>query len=166
MIRHISLLGAVLVIGLPAVLAACEKKTATRPGAKPPATISTGTKHDGHDHADGDKHDEHGPVVELGSVAVGSFQVKASRDGGITAGREAPVDLWVTSGAGAKVGAVRAWIGTQDANGSTKAKMDLEKDNYHNHVEVPKPLPTGSMLWIEIEDDKGVKALGSVDLKT
>lgn len=91
--------------------------------------------------------------------------MKASRDGGVAAGGEVPVDLWVAAGTGAKVGAVRAWIGAQDAKGSLKAKMELEKDNYHNHIEVPKPLPSGSKLWVEIEDDKGAKAVGSFDLK-
>lgn len=173
MIRSISLLGAVLMIGSLAALSGCDKKPATPASGKPSGTSTNDAKHDdhdhakddGHDHAGGDKHDD-GPVVELGSMAIGSFQVKASRDGGITAGEEAPVDLFVTPGEGVKVATVRAWIGTQDAKGSIKAKMDLEKDNYHNHVEVPKPLPADSKLWVEIEDDKGVKAVGSFDLKS
>ena len=34
--------------------------------------------------------------------------------------------------------------GAQDGQGSMKAKMDLEKDNYHNQIEVPKAMPVGS----------------------
>lgn len=191
MIRSMMMFAGVLVVGSIASLGGCDKKTeapapvkptgATStppaavtppPTAKPPAAKpddhahAPGEKDDGHDHADGDMHDDHGPTVELGSSAIGAFQVKASRDGGIKAGGESPVDLWLTPSAGAKVGAVRAWIGTQDAKGSIKAKMDLEKDNYHNHVEIPNPLPTGAMLWVEIEDDKGLKTTGSFALKS
>jgi hypothetical protein len=157
--RCTSLFGTVLVMGMLSASGGCDKKPEAPAGGKTSGT--SGAK-------PGDKHDDHGhgPTVELGSTAIGSFQAKASRDGGITAGEEAAVDLWVTASAGAKIGAVRAWIGTQDAKGSTKAKMELEKDNYHNHVEVPKPLPEGSKLWVELEDDKGVKALGSFDLKS
>lgn len=169
MIRSTHLFGAALVIGSLAIFGGCEDKS-KRPAAG--GSSSAAPKHDDHDHAAGDKHDhagdkhdDHGPVVELGTAAVGSFQVKASRDGAVKAGEEAPVDLWVTPSGATKVGTVRAWIGTQDAKGSIKAKMELEKDNYHSHVEVPKPLPTGSKLWVEVEDDKGAKSLGSFDLK-
>lgn len=160
--------------GLIGLLGACENKPSTPPpaansgaSAPKPAPAAKHDDHDGHDHAAGDKHDDHGPTTELGSVAIGPFSVKASRDGGVTAGGEVPVDLWITPGAGgsAKVSAVRAWIGAQDGKGSLKAKMDLEKDNYHSHVEAPKPMPAGSKLWIEIEDDKGGKSVGSFDLK-
>jgi ABC-type Zn2+ transport system substrate-binding protein/surface adhesin len=164
-------------MGSLAALGGCEKKPEAPASGKASGTSSTGAthadhdhapgaKHDEHDHADGDKHDDHGAVVELGSCTIGPFQVRASRDGGITAGGEAPVDLWVTPIAGVKVAAVRAWIGTQDAKGSIKAKMDPEKDSFHSHIEVPNPLPSGSKLWVEIEDDKGTKAAGSFDLKS
>lgn len=116
---------------------------------------------DGHDH--GDDHD-HGPTIQLGEQSVGAFAVKASRDGGITPGSDAPIDAWVT-GTQTKVAAVRFWIGTQDAKGSVKAKAELEKDNWHTHVEVPKPLPDGSKLWVEVEDDKGEKTVAGFELK-
>jgi hypothetical protein len=170
----------------------CEKKTTPTAPPKTPtgAPTTMPVPHDDHDHAKGEDHDhdhdhakgddhdhdhaaggghddhDHGPVVELGSTNIGGFSVKASRDGAVEPGGEAPVDLWITPTAGAKVGVVRAWIGTQDAKGSVKARLDLEKDNYHNHVEVPKPLPADAKLWIEIEDEKNVKAVGSFDLKS
>lgn len=177
--RCISLFGAVCVIGSVAALGGCEEKPAatTTPaptGASPAADKhddhdhATGEAHDeheGHDHAEGEGHDDHGATVELGTGTIGAFQVKASRDGEVAEGGEAAVDLWVTPAAPARVGAVRAWIGLEDAKGSIKAKLDLEKDNYHGHVEVPKPIPAGSKLWVEIEDDKGARATGSFDLK-
>jgi len=185
MIRSMMMFACVLGVGSIASVGGCDKKpdaiapvkpsgaaNTSTPAVKQPAikaddhAHAPGEKHDGHDHSDGDKHDDHGPTVELGSSTIGSFQVKASRDGEIKAGGELPVDLWLTPSAGVKVGAVRAWIGTQDAKGSMKAKMGLEKDNYHNHVEVPNPLPAGAMLWVEIEDEKGVKTTGSFALKS
>jgi len=126
-----------------------------------------------HEHGEGDDHDHakdagmsedgHGATVELGEKAVGEFQVKASRDGDVKAGAELPVDIWITGGP--KVVAVRFWIGTEDAKGSMKAKAELEKDNWHTHGEVPSPMPTGSMLWIEIEAEGGLKTVANFDLK-
>jgi len=177
--RCISLFSTACVIGSLASLGGCEEKpsattTAAPTGAAPTpdkhddhdhATGEAQDEHDDHDHAEGEGHDDHGATVELGTGTIGAFQVRASRDGEVEAGGEAAVDLWVTPTASAKIGAVRAWIGLEDAKGSIKAKMDLEKDNYHSHVEVPTPMPAGSKLWVEIEDDKGVKATGSFELK-
>ncbi len=118
-----------------------------------------------HDHAHEKEmaEDGHGATVELGEKAVGEFQVKASRDGDVKAGAELPVDIWITGGP--KVVAVRFWIGTEDAKGSMKAKAELERDNWHTHGEVPSPMPTGSMLWIEIEAEGGLKTVANFDLK-
>lgn len=138
-------------------LSGCEKKA--------PAPAPT-TKTDKHDH-------DHGGVsVALGEQEVGGFTAKATRDDGkIIAGKEAPIDVTVTPKAGttAKVTAVRFWIGTQDAKGSVKAKAEIEDpkepNSWHTHTEVPNPLPAGSKLWVEIEDDKGTKSVAGFDLK-
>lgn len=127
-----------------------------KPAAKKPAD-----SHEGHDHGDG--HDD-GPTTQLGEQKAGGFNIKASRDGTITAGKDAAIDAWVTGGT-TKVAAVRFWIGTQDGKGSVKAKAELEKDNWHTHAEIPSPLPTGSKLWVEVEDDKGAKSVVGFDLK-
>ncbi|HYD48497.1 MAG TPA: hypothetical protein VEB21_09125 [Terriglobales bacterium] len=99
--------------------------------------------------------------------------MKATRDeGAIKAGGDAPINVWIDpadAAAAAKVVAVRFWIGTEDAKGTTKAKADIEdpKDpnRWHTHAEVPDPLPAGSKLYVEIEDDKGAKTVASFDLK-
>lgn len=168
-------------VGLFGLLGACENKPTTPPPAPTPANSGAsapkhddhaghdhakGDKHDDHDHAAGDKHDDHdshGPTTVLGNASIGSFAVVASRAGDVTPGGEIAVDIDITPAAGtaAKVGAVRVWIGEQDGKGSMKAKLDSD----HGHVEVPKPMPAGSKLWVEIEDDKGAKSLGSFDLK-
>jgi hypothetical protein len=151
------------------LIAACDKK---EPAPAKPADAPSGAaqpapaapdkpKADAHDHA----HDDHGHGEEasLGSVTIAGFTVKVTQQGKVEAGKDAAFAFDV-SGAD-KPSAVRAWIGTQDGAGSTKAKADAEEHGFHAHVEAPKPLPAGSKLWIEIEDSKGVKTSGSVDLK-
>ncbi len=148
------------------VLAACGDRSSK------PATSSADHGHEhadgSHDHgtepkpADGDDHG-HGPVIELGSVEQGGYTVKASRDGDLKVGGEAPIDVWITGGE--PVSAVRFWIGTQDAAGSLKAKAAIERDNWHTHAEVPDPMPAGSKLWVEIDSAKGTTVLVGFDLK-
>jgi hypothetical protein len=123
-------------------------------------------KTDGAEHADGHEHGDdhhHGPTVELGEQSVGGFSVRASRDGEVTPGGDVPIDAWITGGA--KVSAVRFWIGTEDAKGSMKAKAELEKENWHVHVDVPSPMPEGSKLWIEIQSEGGDRTTVGFDLK-
>ena len=110
--------------------------------------------------------------MDLGTITIGTFSVKVTRDQGqIVAGKDAAIDATVTPSAGsaAKATSVRFWIGTEDGKGSVKAKAEVEdpKDpnRWHTHAEIPNPMPTGSKLWIEIENDKGESVTGSVDVK-
>ncbi len=128
----------------------------------------------GHEHADGDarSHGHGGRVIELGTQTIGSFTAVATRDQGeIVAGKDAPIDVTVTAATGSQVEvtALRLWIGTEDARGSVKAKAEIEDphdpNRWHTHAEIPSPVPAGSKLWVEIEDDKGGKSVGSFDLK-
>lgn len=142
-------------------MSGCDKKA-------PTTTPATGGAHaDDHDHGDGQGHADdhgHGATTPLGELAVDGLTIRASRDGDITPGGDAPIDVWVT-GSTAPIAAVRFWVGTQDAKGSVKAKAELEKDNWHTHIEVPNPLPEASMLWVEVETDAGATSLASFDLK-
>jgi hypothetical protein len=138
----------------------CKEKAAPTPAPKPAQPAANPTT---------PGHSDHGGMIELGSTTIGPYTVRASRDAGdIKPGGDAPIDVWVT-GDSPKVTAVRFWIGTQDGAGSVKAKADIEDpkepNHWHTHAEVPEPLPAGSKLWVEIEDDKGVKTTGSYDLK-
>lgn len=159
----------------PGSMTGCEEKN-------PAATASSKNSDHEHDHGTGSSHSHDkpagpasghgGPVIALGEQAVGPFMVKATRDAGeILAGKDAAFDLTITpkDGAGLKANAVRIWIGAQDAKGSVKVKAEIEnlehKDRWHAHAEVPNPIPTGSMLWFEIEDDKAGQHVGSFDLK-
>jgi hypothetical protein len=150
-------------------LTGCEEK-------KPAATPAKADDH-GHDHGPSGEHaapkpGHGGAVIALGEQTIGTFTAKATRDEGqIVAGKDTPIDVAITpvSGATTKAAAVRFWIGTQDAKGSVKAKAEIEdpKDpnRWHVHAEIPNPMPAGSKLWVEIEDDKGGTVAGSFDLK-
>ena len=140
-------------------LASCGGSSSNAPAAD----------HD-HDHAAGDhdhaaSHDSHshGVVIELGEAEAGGFKIKASRDGDVKAGGDAPIDVWVNGGKGGN--AVRFWIGSEDAKGSIKAKAEVEVDHWHTHVEVPDPMPAGTKLWVEIEGDGGAKTVVGFELK-
>lgn len=164
---------ALVAAGLVVGLGACDRKEAVSAGGH------AGHDHGdhGHDHDHGDAghdpgHGHHGAAIELGSGTIGPFGVQAMRDeGAVEAGKEAAVDVIVTPAAegGAKVAAVRFWIGTEDAAGSVKARAEIENaaepNRWHTHAEIPSPLPAGSRLWVEIEDDKGALHTGSFDLK-
>ncbi|HEX2837901.1 MAG TPA: hypothetical protein VHN77_07225 [Phycisphaerales bacterium] len=149
------------------VLTGCEEK-------KPTSTPAHVDDH-GHDHGPGGEHaapqpGHGGAVIALGEQTIGPFTAVATRDEGqIAAGKDAPIDATVTSATGAKVAAVRFWIGTEDAKGSVKARAEVEDpkspNRWHTHAEIPSPLPEGSRLWVEIEDDKGAVSVGSFDLK-
>ena len=125
------------------------------PKANPPATMASGDKHE-----DGD---EHANRVELGSKTVGGLTLSATQDDPIKAGGEAAFDLVITGG---KPKAVRFWVGTEDGEGSAKAKAEEETpDNWHTHAEVPDPLPPGSKFCAEVEPAAGETFTVSFDLK-
>jgi hypothetical protein len=144
-------------------LAACDSKSpepAKTPAANNAASAPAKDDHHG------------GPVIDLGTGFIGAFSVNATRDQGqIVAGKDAPIDVTVTpaSGGTAKAVGVRFWVGTEDGKGSVKAKADIEDpkepNRWHTHAEIPNPIPAGSKLWVEIEDDKGALVTGSFDLK-
>lgn len=146
-------------------IVACQRPSSTGEQTKS-GNVATIDEH-GHEH--GDAHEDEGPVIELGSGTIGDWSVRAARDAHpISPGGESPVDVWVTGGSG-KPSAVRYWIGVQDASGSVKALASIEdpadQTHWHTHVEIPKPLPEGSKLWIEIENQSGKKIALSFDLK-
>jgi hypothetical protein len=169
-VRTITLALAVPMLALTVGLTGCEKKAETP--AKPAAGTTGATKADGHDHKDGDGHDHdhkdghgHGPKTELGSQSAGGMTIVAAREGDVTPGGDATFDIGVTGGAG-KPAAVRGWVGTQDGKGSIKGKAEAEGDGWHAHAEVPKPLPAGSKLWVEVETAKGEKHTVGFELKS
>lgn len=134
---------------LSAALAACGKDTPAHP---PGAHVHP----DGTVHKDEPKgHAGHGEEVALGQVKLGDYTVDVKQAGKVEAGKEAAFELAFPKGR-ALPGTVRAWIGVESAQGSLKAKCDKEGDaGMHGHVEAPKPIPAGSMLWLEVETPAG-----------
>ena len=118
-----------------------------------------------HDHSEGDAHseestDDHAGETsyDLGAAKADRFDIKVTQYGTLKAGGELVFDIELTGGTS---DAVRAWIGTQDAKGSMKARIEAG----HGHVEAPDPLPDGSKLWIEIESASPGMATASFELK-
>ncbi|MFN0135092.1 MAG: hypothetical protein ACKVS9_03145 [Phycisphaerae bacterium] len=145
----------------------CERKPDSSTPAAPKGGGSAATKEahsddDGHDH-DKEAHGDH-KEQELGSVTIAGFAVRAVLGGEVVAGKEVDVDVHVTGSEG-KVNAVRLWIGTEDGKDAMKMKATINKDEAHNHVEVPSPLPAGAKLCIELELTGGEKKVGSLALK-
>jgi hypothetical protein len=133
--------------------------SSTAPAAPPVASARPGGGAAGHG----------GSIIELGTATIGPFAVRASRDQAeITAGGDAPIDVWLTGGDIATVTAVRFWIGTEQGENFVKARADIEipsePNHWHTHAEVPSPLPSGAALWVEIEVG-GKKHAGSFDLR-
>jgi len=114
---------------------------------------------DGHDHG----HGGHGEENELGTVEIAGFQVKAVGHGKIVAGTETDVDVFVSGGQGMP-NAVRLWIGSVDGKGAMKMKAAINKDEAHNHVAVPSPMPADAKLCIELELAGGEKKVGILPL--
>jgi hypothetical protein len=145
-----------MVLGVTCLSSSCGKEAKPASGSGGTATRSDAPSH----HS--------GKVIELGSSKIGPWSVRASRDEApIKAGGDAPIDVWVDGTP--KVAAVRFWIGTEDAKGSVKARAQIEfpdqPNHWHTHAEVPSPLPAGSRVWVEIEDERGAKSTGSFELK-
>ena len=119
----------------------------------------------GQDHPAGHAGEEghaHGGETALGEVKVGTYAIKVTA-GAIEPGKEAEVDLTFADGV-ALPGTARGWIGIESGVGSMKVKFGKESATVlHAHVEVPKPLPAGSMLWVEIEAASGTSK-GSIAL--
>lgn len=102
----------------------------------------------------------HGTPHDLGTVAVGAATMKVVLSG--EADHNPALDVTVTEGATPT--AIRAWIGSADGRGSTKAKLAGGGAAFHGHLRSPDPLPEGAALWIEAEDANGGTAKASLPL--
>jgi hypothetical protein len=110
----------------------------------------------GHEHDAAIRHD-------LGSAAVGAYEVRVARYGDLTPGQECDVDISLGGGAAAAA-AVRVWIGVEDGSGSMKARAEAEGEGFHAHVEAPDPMPQDARLWVEVESADGQTSRGSFAL--
>ncbi len=125
-------------------LAACTK---TDDPKTPPANTGTNTGAG----AATDDHG-HGPRKPLGAMTIGAHTFDVVQLGDVAAGKQAVVELEFAAGKPLPATA-RGWIGAESGQGSVKAPFDKEGEHgMHAHLEVPKTLPAGSALWIELED--------------
>jgi hypothetical protein len=133
----------------------CDRdSTNTTPTPAPPTSAPAAARQGTADHPN---------RIELGVKKVGALELRAAQDEPVKPGGEGAFDLVITGG---KPKAVRFWVGTEDAKGSVKARAEEETpDNWHTHVEVPDPLPSGSKFHAEVEPATGAKFAVSFDLK-
>ncbi|MBX3464536.1 MAG: hypothetical protein KF830_15310 [Planctomycetes bacterium] len=137
------------ILGLLCLAAACDREA--KPTGGMPAQPATGPA------AMGDHGEEH----PLGELTLGAHTFRVVQEGDIQAGKEGAINLVFAKGK-ALPGTARAWIGVESAQGSMKARLAKEgNDTLHGHVEVPKVIPDGSKVWIEIEEN-GQKLRGSL----
>jgi len=88
---------------------------------------------------------------------IGDYTVSVITIGEVEAGGHVDFDIKLID-ATTDPKALRAWIGTEDGKGSEKAEGKKGKTTYTGEVKVPKPLPEGAKLWVEVEADAGVKS--------
>lgn len=167
----------VLTCALAVFLPGCKKsetQTSTQSESTPAATKKATP--DGHAHADGSTHDDHGDdgggeghghgqdEVSLGTAAIGDMTVEfAQGHGKVEAGKEGHLVVKLPyNDKGATI--VRAWIGSEDRLQSVvgKGEYALSHDDYDVHAVAPDPLPRNAMWWVEIQKPDGKKSVGSV----
>jgi hypothetical protein len=109
-----------------------------------------------------DSHD-HGAKRDLGRITVGAHTFNVEIHGDVTPGGDLPLNLNFPAGT-KQPDVIRAWIGVESGAGATKVRLGRENDHTaHNHIEIPKELPAGSKLWVEIKHD-GANHVGSIPL--
>lgn len=131
-----------------------------------PATqgAAAGDAH-GHDH--GHDHSHGGETREaLGLEKAGPYDVAPVQLGKAKPGGRLAFDVEVLGEGQPKPKAVRFWIGTQDAAGTTKSPPESEKDNvYHVDLGLPQQDSPDTKLWVEIEPASGPAQTASFALK-
>ena len=104
----------------------------------------------------------HGAGVELGEVELLGVRIEVEASGAFTPGGEVHVDLALQP-ATAALKAVRAWVGPERGR-VAKSGITGSGGALHGHVDVPRPLPEGSALWIEVESTAGSATRASLPL--
>ncbi|MCA8965069.1 MAG: hypothetical protein H6838_11705 [Planctomycetes bacterium] len=103
--------------------------------------------------------DDHGEAHPLGKITLNDMQVEVALLGDLSGG-VANIDLEFP--AGTKLpSVVRGWVGLESAVGSRKAQLHKESSTgMHGHLDLPKTVPDGSKIWIEIEAGGKTSAAG------
>ena len=103
-----------------------------------------------HKHGKGEKH-------KLGRKVIGDYTVSVITIGEVEPGGHVDFDIKLIE-AKTDPKALRVWIGSEDGAGAQKAEGKKGKTTYAGEVNVPKTLPKGAKLWVELETDAGVKS--------
>lgn len=90
---------------------------------------------------------------DLGTLPIGAYSVQVSQQSDYTAGGKTKYFIKPTGGQGQPT-AIRAWVGSESAEGSLKAKAayDAADGDYDATVEIPATPPADAKLWVEVED--------------
>lgn len=97
--------------------------------------------------------EDHGEEYPLGDLTIGAHSFHVLQEGDVVAGEQAAVTLEFPADKPLP-DTVRVWFGVESGVGSMKARLPKEGAHArHGHVVVPKPLPDGSLLWIEIDEN-------------
>ena len=113
----------------------------------------------GHQHDHGHKH-------KLGRQVIGGYTVSVILLGEIEPGGHVDFDIKLID-VKTDPKTLRVWIGPADAAGAgatTKTEGKKGRTTYTGEIPVPKPLPDGAKLWVEIETNRGTSS-GSFDLE-
>ena len=139
-----------ILLSLPLLmLVACGAKDADHGHSHPKGTEEGEAGH----KETGAEESEHGTSHQLGKLTAFDREFAVVQMGDVHAGEEGAFELEFASGKD-RLTTVRAWVGIESGEGSTKAKFDLEDTaNMHGHVDVPDPIPAGSKLWLSLELD-------------
>lgn len=100
---------------------------------------------------------------KLGRQKVGTVEVSVITFGEVEPGAKVRFSIKIFDTNEPK--AMRVWIGTQDAAGSTRAEGKKESTApngilYAGEVQAPKPIPEGAKLWVELETAAGTHSAG------
>ena len=119
---------------------------------------------DGHDHDHGHSHDhDHGEHLDLGTTTTAGVTYQAFQLG---MGEETEQAVEIVLGKeSAKPAALRAWVGSESAEGSVKSLAEGNGPAYEMHLELPQPALAGSALWVEVESAAGERAAARFELK-
>lgn len=131
-------------------------------GASAPSTpalhpVPVALAEDGHQHG-------MDAIHKLGRKKIGDYTVSVILIGEAEAGAKVKFDIKLID-ANADPKALRVWIGTEDAKDDTKTALVKGEKTYAVEVTVPKPLPAGAKIWVEVETDAG-KAKGSYEMES
>ena len=105
------------------------------------------------------------PSTALGSTTIGGTELMVAQEGTGAAGSTTRFVIKPTGGRGT-IQTVEAWVGIENAEGSTRAtaSYDPADGDFDADVTVPSPRPANSRVWIRVQFAGSMTNVGSVAL--